>query len=336
MYGSYDMCPHKTFLSYGLGLHEAGNKKAELGNVLHKVCECLALAKKHYQDTGEIGGFDVGDEYIGVFKPDDIYDPHVVTKLTQMSHIYHASISEHIWTNDDLITTLGWMDKVVTFQNGAFDPRNKKIAHVEKFFDFELEHDWAKYDYKIGDKQITGSLGLKGTVDLIMDAGDSHYEVLDYKSGKRLNWATGEEKTYEKLQTDPQLLLYYYACCRILPDVENFDFTIYYVNDGGPFTMCFDEEHKVLAEELIKKRFLEMKNEQHPRLISPTRQAREKNFRCKRLCHFAKTNQPGTDVSICEFFQEKIKASSADEVMAEYGDLDKIGVYGDGGGRKAE
>ena len=332
IYSSYDICEHKTFLTYFLGLKEDGNKKAELGNVMHKVCECLAAAKLKHQQTGKIGGFNVGDEYIGKIRPKNIFDDSMIDTLCKMSHDYHSSISIHDWTDEDCVMVREWLQKIITLQNGAFDPRKKQVAHVEKYFDFQIDQDWARYEYDVGGKKIEGQLALKGTVDLIMEVDSDHYEVLDYKSGKRLNWATGEEKTYDYLQTDPQLLIYYYACRKIFPDIKHFDFTIYYINHGGPFTMSFDDYHYHLAEELIKERFLEMKKNQYPKLLSKTRS----DFRCKYLCDFAKKNYPGTEISICEYFHNKVKESSADGVLANYADLSKIGEYGDGGGRKSE
>lgn len=338
-FSSYEICPHKTFLSYVLGLQDDGNKKAEMGNVLHKVGECLALAKLKYQETGLVGPHNIGDEYIGDLIVDDIFDNEsVINKLCKLSYDYHSSISKHDWTNKDLITAIEWANKVISFHGGEFDPRNKTVACVEKYFDFELEHDWAHYEYKIGDKIIEGQLALKGTIDLIMQVDVDHYEVLDYKTGQCKNWATGEQKTYESFQKDPQLLIYYYACRRTFPNIPHFDFTIYYINHGGPFTMSFDDRHLVMAENLIRERFIEMKNVQVPKLIANTRKERESkaNFKCKYMCSFSKNLFPGTDIPICEFFQNKVKELGADEVMNQYGDMEKINSYGDGGGKKSE
>ena len=101
-----------------------------------------------------------------------------------------------------------------------FDPRNQNIFSTEQFFDIEIKKPWAKYDYKIGTKRIQGYLAIKGTVDVIIKHDENYYEILDYKTGKRINWATGQEKTPEALQKDTQLLLYYYALKNMYPDAE--------------------------------------------------------------------------------------------------------------------
>jgi RecB family exonuclease len=97
------------------------------------------------------------------------------------------------------------------------------------------------------DQTIEGYLSIKGTVDLILEHGDGYYEILDYKTGKRINWATGEEKTHEKLQKDTQLAS---VLLRLKKHVsrKEFSVSIYYINDGGLFSMVFDEEDYKKAE----------------------------------------------------------------------------------------
>lgn len=337
-YGSYNLCQHKTFLNYVLGLPDVSGKAADMGNIFHKVMECLALGKLKHQQTGQVGGWNIGDDYIGEFIPENIYDNKILSKLTKMSFDYYASISKCSFTNADLTKSIKWANNAVDFQNGMFDPRKREVMAVEQYFDFEIPDQWARYDYTIGDKVISGNLSIKGTIDLILKVEDDHLEILDYKSGKREDFATGEEKTFEKLQVDPQLLIYFYACRKIFPNIKYFDFTIYYINHGGPFTMSFDDDSYVLAEKIIRKRFEEMKANNSPKLLCPTREQREnkKNFKCFHCCDYNKNKQPGTDLSICEFFQQEIKTYGIDKVTEDYCDWDKLGKYQDGGGRKAE
>ena len=338
-YSSWSLCEHKTFLSYTLGLPEDPGKAATLGNVYHKTMEHIAKCKLLYQSTGEKGGYNVGDEYIGEFIPKDIFDnEEIIYPLCQKSFIYYKGLTPHLkWSDKDLVTVLGWVNKSLTENKGIYDPRKKQIEFVEKFFDFEIDEPWAEYQYQIGDREIKGKLALKGTMDLVTKIDDDHYEVLDYKSGQhRSDFSTGEEKTYTKLQTDPQLLIYYYACRKIFPNIKYFDFSIYFLNAGGMFTLCFDDESLELSKNLIKSRFEEMKENQNPRLLEPTKKGREKgNYKCYNCCSFQKNKQPGTDLSICEFFQLEIQSKGLDKVTEEYCNWDKLLTYGDGGGRKA-
>ena len=88
---------------------------------------------------------------------------------------------------------------------------------------------------------------------------EKYFQVLDYKTGRRLNWATGEEKTYEDLAKDKQLLLYYYALKNLYPDYS-FYVSIYYINDGGIFDLVFDEQDYLKAEEILKQKFEEIRD----------------------------------------------------------------------------
>ena len=329
------MCEHSYFLRYVLGLEDSSGKAAEMGTAFHKLAECLGRGKLHYQNTGETS-CDVGDEYVGQILVDDIFDNKCLSKIAKACHTYYSSLSDHSWNDKDIITIISWANTMVNFQDGMFDPRKRTIAFIEKFFDIEIKKDWAKYDYKIGDTTVSGYLGIKGTIDLIEWVDDDTYEVCDYKTGKKpYNWATGKDKVLSDFQKDSQLLIYYYALRNLYPD-KHFLFTVYYIVTGQPFTVGFDDRDYIKAEEMIRKRFEEIKKNQYPDLISPTKEKRQSNFKCSKLCHFAKNNQPGTDISICEFFQNKVKESSADEVMVEFGNINKLRNYQDGGGGKAE
>jgi ATP-dependent helicase/DNAse subunit B len=48
--GSYGWCQHKFFIEYNLGIKDTGNKKAEMGSVVHKALEILAREKLAIQN----------------------------------------------------------------------------------------------------------------------------------------------------------------------------------------------------------------------------------------------------------------------------------------------
>ena len=68
---------------------------------------------------------------------------------------------------------------------------------------------------------VQGQLAIKGTIDLVTKINDDTIEVVDWKTGRRMDWATGEVKDYKKLESDPQLLLYYYAISKLYPEFPN-------------------------------------------------------------------------------------------------------------------
>ena len=131
-----------------------------------------------------------------------------------------------------------------------------------------------------------------------------------HNTGQRKDWATGEEKTYEKLLEDPQLLLYNYAISKLYSkDYDQAIMSIYYIRDGGPFSMCFDESDQEKFLGMLEKRFKQIQSSEWPQPCSRNR----KSFKCTRLCHFYKTNWPGTNVSMCQHTEDHLQAFGMEE-----------------------
>ena len=160
---------------------------------------------------------------------------------------------------------------------------------------------------------ITGNLAIKGTIDLVTKIDDNIIEVVDWKTGQRKNWATGEVKTYEKLLDDAQLLLYNYAISKLYPDYEQAIMSIFFTRDGGPFSMCFDKSDQNRFLEMLRKRYEEIKDNIKPRPISSSR----RDFRCQKLCHFYKNNWPGTNTTMCEYVENKLHTIGHEKTLKE-------------------
>lgn len=109
-----------------------------------------------------------------------------------------------------------------------------------------------------------------------------------HNTGRRLDWATGQEKTLAKLQTDPQLRLYHYAVSHLYPNIEHIIFTINFINDGGAFSVCYDKKDLPGTEDMIRQKFETIKNTKMPQL--------NKSWKCTKLCHFGKTTFENTHV----------------------------------------
>tara|TARA_B100001778_G_scaffold333803_1_gene343234 strand:- start:513 stop:1388 length:876 start_codon:yes stop_codon:yes gene_type:complete len=235
-----------------------------------------------------------------------------VEDILKQSYDWYTSSCVHKYTNGDykFCKDLTW--QAINYNKGMFDPRNRKIVAAEPHFDIEIDEDWAKFDYEMPDgKKITGNLAIKGTIDLVTEVEDGIIEVVDWKTGQRKDWTTGEEKTYEKLLTDPQLLLYNYAISKLFPDYEQAIMTIFYVRDGGPFSMCFDASDREKFLEMLKLRFQQISRNQTPKPMSYTRN----HWKCNKLCHFYKNNWPGTDQNMCIYTEEHLKKHGMDETV---------------------
>lgn len=134
-----------------------------------------------------------------------------------------------------------------------------------------------------------------------------------HNSGQRKDWATGEVKDQEKLEKDFQLLLYHYAAGKLFPQYKYRIMSIFFLRDGGPFTLCFDEKAKDLVFEKMRKRLNEILSNRNPKPINPWRS----DFRCQRLCHYYKTNWPGTETPMCNYVENHIKLYGIEKTSKE-------------------
>jgi len=276
------MCEQQYFIEYVLGRRGLSNKKADKGTIVHKVLEILALMKKGVQDKEII----IVDDIIGDINLEkcDMFDNTYVLYLCNAVYDYYTSqFTHHQWFDKDRKDCIEWVRKTLTSNNRLFDPRLRNIFRAEQHFDISIDKEWAKYKYDTPNGPLEGVLSIKGTVDLITQVSDDTLEIIDWKTGKRLNWATGEEKTQEKLEQDPQLRIYHYAIHRLFPQFKHIIMTINFMNDGGPFSICFDnEDNAITAEYMIREKFERIKKNKRPHL--------KKTWKCTKLCHFGKNS----------------------------------------------
>lgn len=288
-YNTHNMCEQQYFGEYVLGWRGLSGQKADKGTITHKVLEILAVIKKAQQDHQDTIDDDlIGEVSVNGYNLDDIID--------QVYSYYTSNAQHHKWSQKDHKDCKNWVYKAIEFNNGMFDPRNRNILCPEQHFDFQINKSWAKYSYDINGQKLEGNLALKGTIDLITLVNDSTIEVIDWKTGRRLDWATGEEKTQEKLEKDPQLKIYHYAIKHLYPNIKNIIFSIYFINDGGPFSICFHDSDLSSTEDMLRQKFEAVKSTKKPRL--------NKSWMCGKLCHFGKTTFEGTHIQPIEEYRD--------------------------------
>lgn len=275
-----------------MGWRGPSGQKADKGTIVHKVLEILAFIKQAQQNkllsiTDNI----VGDITISDYSIDNLLDV--------VYNFYATASAHHKWKDKDRLDCRKWVEKTITFNNGMFDPRNRDIVCPEQRFDFVIDKPWAKYVYDTPEGKLEGNLALKGTVDLITRVDDNLFEIIDWKTGRRVDWATGKEKTQEKLENDPQLRIYHYAIQHLYPEVANIMVTINYMNDGGPFSICFEKSDLLKTEQMIRSKFEKIKPVQRPAL--------HKTWMCSKMCHFGKTTFENTSVSPIEEYRDNRK-----------------------------
>jgi len=322
----------KYFLDYVLGYRSQANLAAEKGSVVHKGLEMLASIKLAQQNkekfitNGELGKF-----YLSELTPD---------LCIELAYDYYSKKSTmYNWQEIDLWDCKKWFKVALEYNNGMFNPMNQSIVSPETYFDFEINKPWAKYEYKLPDgKLLKGTLAIKGTMDLMVDLGNDIYEMVDYKTGKRKDFNTGEEKTYDKLCSDSQLRMYYYAARHIFPNVKQIIVTIFYINDGGPISMCYDDDDLEKTEKMLEKRFNLIRNTFRPKKKYP-------HWSCtnKKICYFGTHDLDNNEIikeeykekSICQNIGKELLTLGMDRVMIKRA-KSSFDAYGYGAGRANE
>lgn len=176
-YNNYDFCQQQYFIDYVLGYKHPSNKAAEKGTIVHKVMEVLGEMKKAQQN----GETTIDDHICGKLNVADINSPGLVNNVFWKSYNYFMSISKHTFYPKDFKECKEWVWMALDFNNGAYDVRKLKVVDTEKSFDIEVPYDWAKYDYEINGKRLTGQLHIKGTIDLVTESKPGVLTVIDYK-----------------------------------------------------------------------------------------------------------------------------------------------------------
>ena len=282
-YGCHEMCPMKFYIEYNLGWRGSTNIKAEKGTVVHKALEILAKIKLCQQNNE----LDFIDDVVGYVSVNEYDLDNIIEKCAD----YYEKHSENTWnpTGLDKRHCKQWTYKALEYNGGEFDPRNAKIVQPEQAFDITIDKPWAEYEYTTVDGEVLkGNFAIKGTIDQISEVDEDTHQILDWKTGKRLNWATGEEKTHAKLQKDPQLMMYFYAVKSLYPKIKYVDIVIYYINDGGPYRVCFSEDDMPEIEEMLKSKFYEIRDTKIPPL--------KKSWKCTKFCHFGRNTFKGTSL----------------------------------------
>jgi len=316
------MCEQQYFIEYVLGYRSPSNKKADKGTIVHKVLEILAGIKLSEQNNESKYNDDIlGDIDIKKYNLDQITE--------QVYEYYTSQFKHHEWELKDFKDCHKWVYKALTDHNGIFDPRSRNIVRPEQHFDIVIDKPWANYSYETLEGVLEGKLAIKGTIDLITKVNDNTLEIIDWKTGRRLDWATGQEKSLEKLYVDPQLKIYHYALSKLYPEYDHIIMSINFINDGGAFSMCFDKSDLSSTEELIRKKFEEIKKCKRPKL--------NKTWKCNKLCYFGKNtfennknilpileyrdNQlisKGNYMTVCEQIRHDIDLNGMNHVVDKY------------------
>jgi hypothetical protein len=326
-YNTWDFCEHKYYLDYCLGYHSPANKKAQKGCIVHKALELLAQVKLAIQNN--TGGF--SDQELQCDWLVDHVRPEQPEEAIDTAYKYYVGKGEYAYSNSDFDDCRKWMYDALNWKDGMFSPLKLNILSPEQYFDFEIKEPWAKYSYSLQDgRKLEGYLALKGTVDLVVSRTDNVIEVIDWKTGRKYDWSKEKDKRYNDLYYDSQLRIYHYAISKLYPQAKEIFFTIFYIQDGGPHSICFERNHLKETEAMLQQRFHEIANTTQPKLIYP-------NWKCTKLCWFGRNgfNGPTTDFSktICQEVAGELLQLGIDKVTANRAKHSNFNSYGSGGGK---
>ena len=297
---SYRGCEFAFFMEQILEIPTKSGKKALLGTITHHVLELMAKAKK----LGHNGGL--------------LFDHEKLLDICW--NRYTKENPEMDLKKGDKKFCLSSIQKVI---NTFYDPKNLNVLHTEKQFRIPLTDPVFKYEYYDIVKGVVekGNYEIRGTIDLITQVDNETIEVVDWKTGSRKCWNTGENKEFEYLQSkDIQLRMYDLACYLMFPQYKNRLLTIHFINDGGPFTVAFSDEDRKETLAIIEKTFKNIKWNQLPTRLKESNAS--DRWKCKSVCHFGKT-KTAAGCSICDTIHSYVVGNGIDQTILEIDKLKK-------------
>jgi hypothetical protein len=104
----------------------------------------------------------------------------------------------------------------------------------------------------------------------------------------------------------------------MFPEYKNRLLTIHFVNDGGPFTVSFDDNDRAETINIIKNVFKNVNWNQLPSRIKDTKS--DQRWKCKSVCHYGKT-KTSSGCSICDSVYSYMIGNGIDETVIQ---IDKI------------
>ena len=318
-FNSHEFCPQQFYLDYVLGIKEDPNIKTVKGTIVHRVLEAIANTKIVDQEDGYFYEDKIAGK-VQLLRSD--CPPRVIVHDLEsiVERCYDHFAAKHTifdWSIEDYNDCLLWTNKVLS--DTTISPLYRNVLEAERKFDFPVKREWANFRYEADEVPawtgtLEGQLGIKGTIDLITEDEPGVIEVIDWKTGRRYDWGKKVVKDYYKLKQDPQLRIYHYVMKQLYPDKQVL-ITIYFINDGGAFTVPFDDRDMAETEEMLKEKFLHIKRTIRPQL--------HKAWHCTKFCYFGRHNMIGkrtTDEqnTICAHIHREIMSKGINQVTQEY------------------
>jgi hypothetical protein len=270
-YQLYDWCNFKFYIQQILGEREDSGPAALLGTMAHKVLEILSQASvlRHYPES-------------------KIWD---VNYLWQASFNYHYKKFPEIASEikDDKLKKV--CQGIIDLVNSEYTPIKNNTISAEVAFDMPIKDPRLVLSQPNEEPRY---LRVRGRIDRVDQINDDTIEIIDYKTGSRVDWNSSDKKKKEPsdLHKDIQPRMYHLSTKQLYPWAKNVLVTFIYLADGGPITMPFCDNDIDTTVNMIQSQYMRIKNDDNPQRIN--------NWKCK-MCSFYKEG-------MCEeLWQEKTK-----------------------------
>ncbi len=264
--GTYNDCQWKYNLLYNVSIESKPNKKALLGTIVHHVLEILAKVKKTNHHLLKDSYSDV-DYLLNICW-------NRYTKLYAQD--FEFTDSDKQFCKDQINVVMN--DKI-------FNPFNLDIISTELQFEITIKLPQFSFINALGEKDF---YKIRGTIDLITRKDDDTLEIIDYKTGERKDWITGEEKSYDKIKSEIQFRVYDLAVKALFPEYKYRWFTMYFTRSGGPFTIAYEPHETEESIDVLRRYFQDISKNNYPsRLKDDSNRSMEK-WKCMHVCQFGK------------------------------------------------
>lgn len=264
---TYKDCPFKFFLEHVLGLHSPAGKAALMGTIVHHVLELVAKASRNGYKTFE-------DKY-----------RNVETCLHICWEKYTKENPQHEYDPKDLKFC---REQVKLVLDSDLNPLKRKVIRTEQQFEIVLKKDAFAYDYVnyLSGKIEVGNMKMRGTIDLITELDSDTIEIIDWKTGRRSNWNTGEPMEMEDFYKDIQLRFYDIARTEIFKKYKYCLLTVVFIRDGGPYTVTFDASDRVESFKELEKTYNKILYDKNINRLKDDSSRYKESWKCKYVCHF--------------------------------------------------
>ena len=113
------------------------------------------------------------------------------------------------------------------------------IIDQERWFSIEMPGDeWKTKDENKNDMQFT----IRGFIDLVREIDEDTIEIIDWKTGQRMDFYSRVSIDPIQLMREIQPRLYHLASQNLYAKYKNIIITFYYINNGGPITISLSNE----------------------------------------------------------------------------------------------